>query len=168
MSAFLDSQKETFWVEYVGRFMMAFGLIESCVNELLRRSCSAATLKFVLPLMLKPRFELLSLQLTEWTLSDANRKVLVDTLGEAQGLAKHRNHIAHNPLILSWFRRDETGSGFAKAAIWSEHSGKIIEYGDMKKYTERAEQVALALQGIWVELDMADMQAREPLLKPPK
>jgi hypothetical protein len=41
--------------------------------------------------MLKPRFELLTFQLKAWKLSDANRKVLVDTPGEAQGLAKHRN-----------------------------------------------------------------------------
>lgn len=146
--------------------MLAFGSIESSVNELLRQKCSEATLRFVLPLQLGQRFTLLTGQITEWDLSDANRKVLLDVLGEAKGLSYNRNLIAHNPLVLSYFIKDKDGVGFAGAHIKSEHSDKTIEFAELERPTGRAEKVAIALSKMWIELDLALMDSRDPNLRP--
>ena len=166
MTHYTKLRSDTEWAALVGRFMLAFGRIESSVNELLRRKCSEGTLRFVLQLQLAQRFTLLTEQITEWDISDSNRKVLMDVLSEAKGLSHNRNLIAHNPLVLSYFIKDKDGVGFAGAHIKSEHSDKTMEFAVLERLTGRAEKVAIALSKMWIELDLAEMQSRVPTLKP--
>jgi hypothetical protein len=155
------------WAPVLGRFMIAFGSIESSVNELLRQQCSEAQMKFVLTLMLTARCTLLRHMLAERKVSDEARAILLGTLNEVEGLSKTRNIVAHNPLVLSMFKADDQQTRTMREVIYAEHKDKAIEFDELSRLAARAVRVAASLSQNWIELDQAAMSAREPVLKRP-
>jgi len=152
------------WAPIVGKFMIAFGSIEKCVNELLRHQCGEAHMRFALTLMLAQRFKLLRELLSERSLSDVARSVLIANLDDAQELVRTRNLVAHNPLVLSMFHHDDEATRTMREVIYAERNGKAIEFEELIRLTDRATKVAAALAQNWIELDMAQMEGREPML----
>lgn len=155
------------WVPLVGQFMLAFGSIESSVNELLRQQCTKAQMRFIVSLQLAQRFILLREVLTERQLDQVSMGILIANLDEAQSLAKTRNLIAHNPLVLAMFDDKGTSSKSLQEVIAAEHSGKQMDLAELSKLTERAVKVAEALTQNWIEFDLAEMDRRPPALKRP-
>ncbi|ALV07314.1 hypothetical protein [Roseateles depolymerans] len=156
------------WAPVIGRLFIAFGVMESAINELLRQQCSDQQMKFLVSLQLKQRLDLLRSILPERNLSDWNRKVLLDLLNEVSHLAKTRNLVAHNPLTLSRFKND----GSAKDKLWEEVI--VAESGDrritleaLRVAADRASTVAEALHASWIELDLGVMEGKEPELMRP-
>jgi hypothetical protein len=158
------------WAPVIGRYMIAFGEIESSVNELLRNIIPEGAMKVVVGLQLGQRIKLLREGLPDWKdLSDVNQSVVAQNLEEAAGLMGTRNLIAHNPLILSLFTQDgkPKRSREEEEVIWSEHSGKAITFAELRKLTARAELVANALLMNWLDYDVAALSGHKPVLKRP-
>lgn len=156
------------WAPIIGRLFIAFGLMESSINELLRQQCSDQQMKFIVSLQLKQRLDLLRSILPERNLSDWNRKVLNDLLNEVSHLAKTRNLVAHNPLTLSMFQND----GSPKDKLWEEvivaESGdRRITFEALQLSADRAFLVAETLHRSWIELDLGVMDGKEPELMRP-
>lgn len=164
MARFIDHKP---WVPVIGEFMVAFGSIESSVNELLRNVCSEAVMKVVITLQLSARIKLLKEALVDWKyLSDPNKEVLRLNLDEVVGLSRTRNLIAHNPLVFSAFQ-DEDGEPNGRFNIWSEQTEKTISLPELQKDTDRAVRISDALSSNWIDYDMAFMRGEQPVMKRP-
>jgi hypothetical protein len=156
------------WESVVGQYMLAFGDIESSINELIRQMCPASTLVFALPLLLHQRMTLLRLALEEFELLNGkNRQVLNDTLDEVSNLAKTRNLIAHNPLVLQFYAGSNQLDRQMKEVIKHEHMNKSIDLGELRKVAARANKVAAALNMMWIGIDMHLMNDKPIVFKTP-
>lgn len=91
------------WASAVGRFMLAFGSIEANINHMLQHWCSPHTYRFLIEMNLGPRIKFLRNAIDEHDLDDDARTILRQNLADVMTLAKTRNLIAHNPLVLALF-----------------------------------------------------------------
>ena len=159
----------------VGRFMVAFGSIESSINELLRNTQSDGAMELVMTLRLEQRIDLLRKTLPDWKdLSDKNKSILLVVLDEVQHLAKTRNLIAHNPLTVQMLYlpdpKDKPLVEKAKRAqeyIKHEITQKFITLPELTAQAKRVWKVAVFLQMAWIDYDMAYMGGKPLVLKKP-
>jgi hypothetical protein len=157
------------WAPVIGNYMISYGSIENSINELLRNVCSEAVMGFVVTLQLGQRIKLLREGLPDWkALSEDNKKVILLTLDEIEHLAKTRNLIAHNPLLLSLFEEDGSERTKTREHIRSAQSGKTVTLQELTQLSERAMLVAKALEQNWLEYDVSVMGDQpQPTFKRP-
>jgi hypothetical protein len=134
------------WIPVIGRFMMAFGNSEARVNGILGQWYPAEELNFFVSMPLEARVKLLKAAAASRRelFTDANIDTLLLNLSELQSLAKTRNLIAHNPLVLTVFEEDDQVVE-VKERITHEHKGDEIDLTDLERKAGRAERVADAL-----------------------
>ena len=156
------------WAPVIGRYMIAFGSIESSVNELLRNVIPEGAMKVVIGLPLGQRIKLLRESLADWKeLSDVNRTVIALNLDEVVSLSSTRNLIAHNPLLLALYADDEESPDIAREHIKSEQTGKGITLPELEVVTARVEALSAALWRNWIDYDFSYMNGEPLKLKRP-
>lgn len=130
------------WAVAVGRAMIAFGSIEHVTVVCLRNIPRDPLHKSTAALSLVPRVELL-LEI----LAARPGKVfseLANGLSRIKPLAKIRNLIAHNPLVLQVFEAENGDYGF-KELIVALHKEQSISLPQLQKFADEAEQLAAEL-----------------------
>ena len=147
------------WSFAIGKFMIAFGNIESSINELMSNVCSIATQRFVAQLPLGQRIKFMREHMTDWkALTDENRATINAHLKFIEELANTRNLIAHNPLQLKYFAVGERR--FRKLHIESR-TGARIDFDALVKFAEAAHELSRVLTGNWMDYDMWVMDPKD-------
>jgi hypothetical protein len=134
------------WYPLIGRFMIAFGSIEARVNGILKQWYSAPEMAHFATMMLEGRLKLLkaAAESRRERFTDASIDTLLLNLSEVQSLAKTRNLIAHNPLVLTFFEEDDQIVSMVET-ISHVHKDDSIDLPTLETKTNRAEKVAKAL-----------------------
>ena len=134
------------WIPLIGRFMLAFGYVEAHMNDILRQWYPAKEFDFFVSMPLEARVNLLraAAEGLRERFTDASIDTLQLNLEELQALAKTRNLIAHNPLVLTFFEEDDEVVDVT-ARIVHARKGKDIDLAELERKTWRAERVADAL-----------------------
>jgi hypothetical protein len=142
MLTFVDVEK---WIPIVGRFIIAFGSMESSINCILQLWCSPQEWSDVAHKELAPRVNFLRSKLDQQSISRQAKRVLRQNLDDVMHLAKTRNLIAHNPLILSLFEGDDGDSVFQEAIFSIRDEHKYVTLDDLLGLLAQAEALEDAM-----------------------
>jgi hypothetical protein len=130
------------WAAAIGKAFVAFGSIEHvtvvCLRELPRDRIQRTTRSF----RLGQRISLL-VELLEGYDGDLYKE-LSAKLQRAKDLAETRNIIAHNPLVMDFFRRQD-GSMFTREVIAHLHQDKHITLEQLQQFASESEALASEL-----------------------
>ena len=152
MAKLVDAGHE--WAAEIGRIVIAFGGIEHVTVLCLRSLPRDPIHKALANLKLAARIDLLLAILAGDDSPEAAR--LAQLFGKVKSLAVDRNHIVHNPLMLSVF--DSDGElGYVEAIHSLSNANKRLSFAELVQVREQAEQLATNLY-----------EAAAPLLGGPK
>ena len=130
------------WAAAIGQAFVAFGSIEHvtvvCLRELPRDRIQRTTRSFRLGQRISLLVELLE------GYDGAPYKELSTNLLRAKELSETRNLIAHNPLVMDFFRRQD-GSMFTREVIAHLHQDKHITLEQLQQFASESETLASEL-----------------------
>ena len=144
MASIVDPKGE--WAAAIGAAFVAFGSIEHTTVVCLREIPSDSIWRFSKSLNLAPRVDLL-LELLE-PYQQQECLTLAEKLRQVKGLARTRNLIAHNPLVLQ-MHEDGQGNRIFGSAITAIHKeGHLISLAETQQFAATCEELAFDLVGI--------------------
>lgn len=128
------------WAAAIGRAFVAFGSIEHTTVVCLEQLPRDKTPRFTASLRLGQRIDLL-VEILE-SRDGSEFSALSMLLSKAKELAKTRNLIAHNPLVLEFFE-DDNGDYHFKEHIAAIHKiGHKISLSEVEEFAVRSEDLA--------------------------
>ena len=131
------------WAAAIGKAFVAFGSIEHTTVVCLEQLPRDKTPRFTASLRLGQRIDLL-LEILEAREGEEFSALALD-LSKAKDLAKTRNLIAHNPLVLEFFE-DDNGDYHFKEHIAAIHkAGHKITLPEVEGFAKRSEELASKL-----------------------
>lgn len=130
------------WSEPIGRAFLAFGSIEYVVFLCFEQIPVATNCQQKQGDGLSKRIDLMVKNLSRPQWQDQVFLTLILRLQEAKALARTRNLIAHNPLVLHAFKTDAGEFGLSEAIIESGKSQKKISLSELIQFSEEAEALA--------------------------
>lgn len=133
------------WAPTVGRFMLAFGSIEASVSGILQLWCSDEQWRSVSDQKLGQRVAFLCDVLEGRDLNLKAKRVLRQNLSEVMRLAKMRNLIGHNPLMLALFEVEDSSSVFREAIISTRNEDKLVTLDDLQHQLAQVEALEDAI-----------------------
>lgn len=122
---------------------MAFGAIEMYTNLFLQRLPRDQIAKSASKMVLNARFDLLIELLTNR--EDPLARMVLPLVAEAKGLARIRNTVAHEPLMLDIYVEPGKDDIRVETRMSSSKGPKEIAFNDLVTWREQAEQVAIKL-----------------------
>lgn len=127
------------WSEPIGRVFLAFGSIEHAVLIGLRDIPKDKFQRTVVRMPLASRIELL-IEIIE-SRSEVPYFVFIDALKKAKELAKLRNILAHNPLVLEVY--EAQGNFLTTEVIAAMHNEKHrMSFTELNEFVKEAEGLA--------------------------
>ena len=133
------------WASAIGKAFVAFGSIEHvtvvCLKELPKDRIQRTTKSFRLGQRIALLVELLEAH------DGALYRELSAKLKRAKELAETRNLIAHNPLVMDFFQRQD-GSMFTREVIAHLHQDKHITLNELEEFASESETLASDLYRI--------------------
>jgi len=146
MSSPSSSANHAQWEALVGRAILCFGDIELISIKCLalipsdKIGDSAARMDFY------RRAELLIEILEARPERDANLNAILLGIKRAKVLAKTRNLIAHNPVMMNLYVNDDETEAFAQHAISSARAGnQTLDLDDLKEFAAEVEDLSSTL-----------------------
>jgi hypothetical protein len=119
------------WAAAIGTALVAFGSIEHTTVVCLREIPKDSIWRFAKALKLTPRIDLL------WELLEPHQQPeclkLADKLRQVKALARTRNLIAHNPLVLQMHEDGKGNRIFGSAIIAIHKEGHLISLPEAKR-----------------------------------
>ena len=147
MASIVDPKSE--WAAAIGKAFVAFGSIEHITVVCLREIPKDSIQRFSKALRLTQRIDLL-LELLE-PYQQPECLALADKLREAKVLARTRNLIAHNPLVLQ-MHDDGKGNQIFGSAITAIHKeGHIISLPEAEEFAAVSEKLAFDIFGVAIK-----------------
>lgn len=127
------------WSKAIGKAFIAFGYIENitvvCLRELPNDRIQRTTKSFRLSQRIALLVEILEVY------EGAAYKDLSAKLLRVKELAETRNLIAHNPLVMDFFQRED-GALFTSERIAHLHQNKHITLAELQQFSSEAEALA--------------------------
>jgi hypothetical protein len=134
------------WAAAIGAIFVAFGSIEHTTVVCLREIPTDSIWRFSKSLKLVPRVDLLLELLEPYRHQEC--LTLADKLGQVKELARTRNLIAHNPLVLQ-IHEDGQGNRIFGSAITAIHKeGHLISLPEAQRFAATCEGLAYDLVGV--------------------
>lgn len=143
MTKIVDLQHK--WATQIGRVFIAFGSIEYITIQCLKTIPTDNIFKSTRNFQLTSRIELIQ-DLLE-PLSDAEVERFVALLQRAKDLAKKRNLLAHNPLMLNVYVNEENDFRMQETVASLRDERKHMTYEELKSLALEAEDLASQLYG---------------------
>ena len=141
------------WAKAIGSAFVAFGSIEHTTIVCLREIPSDSIWRFSKGLKLVQRVDLL-LELLE-PYQHQECRALAEKLRQVKDLARTRNLIAHNPLVLQ-IHEDGQGNRILGSAITAIHKeGQLISLPEAERFAATCEELAFDLFGVSIKAFMA-------------
>ncbi|MES9828205.1 MAG: hypothetical protein ABW201_08070 [Candidatus Thiodiazotropha sp.] len=130
------------WAILIGRVFIAFGSIERTTHECLKKWLEEPVYPHVKHMKFSSRVDLLIDVTKKQKYSEENTNEFVSNLKEAKELAKKRNLIAHNPLMLCLFQ----GEGdFVEAIASNLRDDLTMEFHELEDLMHKSEELASSL-----------------------
>jgi hypothetical protein len=144
MVSLVDRNKE--WALAIGRAFVAFGAIEhatiACLRTIPRNRIQKSTQMF----RLAQRVDLL-LEILETREGDGFLQLSL-CLSRVKELAKMRNIVAHNPLVLDFSIPDYSrGMAFTEVIAVTHREGLLISLESVQRFAEESEKLASEIHG---------------------
>ena len=127
------------WATLIGRVFIAFGSIERQTHECLKKWLGDPAYPHVKNMRLAQRIDLLIDIVKEQDFEKANIDSFVESLNVAKSMARQRNLIAHNPLMLCLFQEE---ADFIEAIVSNVKDDVTMEFHELQDLAERSEELA--------------------------
>lgn len=134
------------WAAAIGKAFVAFGSIEHTTVVCLRQIPKDQFRRFAKGLNLTPRVDLLLEILESYPVPECIE--LSEKLERVKALAKTRNLIAHNPLVLEFYEDGNGGYAYKEAIAAIHREGHKITLAEVQDFAAKSEQLAGDLIGI--------------------
>jgi hypothetical protein len=158
MESLDEYQRETeLWRAVVGQAIVCFGEIELVTLQCLAHIPSDRISQTSAKLPFARRVELI-IEILEGR-ADAEQSVpFIQMLKRAKDLAKTRNDIAHNPVMLNIFVHKATGDDpLLQRCIATARGGRVIDLAEAKEFAAEVEDLAASL---WMNLQRVAPDAK--------
>jgi len=130
------------WATLIGRVFISFGSIERLTHENLKKWLKDPIYPHVKNMSFALRVDLLIDVVSQQGFQDDNVASFIKNLKFSKELAKKRNLIAHNPLMLCLFQ-DEME--FIEAIVSNVKDDVTMEFHELEVFTEESEKLATNL-----------------------
>lgn len=131
------------WAPWIGRLLIAFGKIESSINEYISSQVDDVIANYVNGNNLSNRINLAINLAHRRNMDEGNLLEFIDKLKTAQKLLEIRNTIAHNPIALIINQNIELPPEEVIASIIKKK--KHIDLSELKQISLEAETCALGI-----------------------
>lgn len=137
------------WATMVGRLLIAFAAMEGLTLQCLKEWLKSPLYQHVMNMRFAQRIDLVIDLSREQDSPNDKIEVFVKNLKAAKELAKKRNAVAHNPLMLCLFEGQED---FVEAISSEKKQGEGIEFEELERLVLRAETLEANLSESKVRL----------------
>jgi hypothetical protein len=144
------------WIPLIGRLFVAFGGIERTTHECIREWAGETIHKHVAHSRLSDRLDLAADLAESRDVSESMKRDFKATVWKARDLAKHRNHVAHNPLCLVLLQ-DGIDSSFLEAITSNKDENKLMSLSELGRVVEAAELCSEELHQRFVAFRLATL-----------
>ncbi|THK41832.1 hypothetical protein E8Q33_05940 [Methylophaga sp. SB9B] len=127
------------WATLIGRVFIAFGSIERQTHESLKKWLEEQVYPHVKHMKLSQRIDLLIDVVKKQNFEQENIDSFVADLTKAKTLAKKRNLIAHNPLMLCLFQEE---TDFIEAIVSNLRDDVTMEFHELEALAISSEELA--------------------------
>ena len=169
MTDFADLVDEKSWAPLIGRFVIAFGRIESTAHACLRDWADPVMYPHVKSFRLKERLRLIQDLVKKSSASEQQRSEFLSCVREINALVEQRNAVVHDTLLLMVYT--DPGEPVSEPAISADNKSTFITFSEMVGFTEKAERCQERLSQIctliWANEINRDDWARLGALPPP-
>ncbi|HYC35284.1 MAG TPA: hypothetical protein VEC19_02595 [Usitatibacter sp.] len=149
------------WRAVVGKAIVCFGELELVTHQCLVHLPSDKISDTSSKLPFSKRVDLI-VEILEARAS-ANDAVVtfVQMLRRAKKLAETRNDIAHNPVMMNIFVREESGDPLLAHCIATVRSGRVIDLAEATEFADEVEDLAASM---WLQIGRLDKRAARELM----
>lgn len=127
------------WATLIGRVFIAFGSIERQTHESLKKWLEEPIYRHIKHMKLSQRIDLLVDVVKKQSFEQENIDSFIADLIKAKSLAKKRNLIAHNPLMLCLFHEE---TDFIEAIVSNIKDDVTMEYHELEELAISSEELA--------------------------
>jgi len=139
------------WATLIGRVFISFGSIERLTHESLKKWLKDPIYSHIKNMRFSARVDLLIDIVTEQGFQDENVAPFINNLKLSKEMAKKRNLIAHNPLMLCLFQEEPD---FTEAIVSSVKNDVTMELYELETLAEESEKLAANLIEGSVKFDL--------------
>ncbi|WP_303291716.1 hypothetical protein [Marinobacter sp. SS5-14b] len=137
------------WATLVGRLLIAFAAMEGLTLHCLKEWLKSPVYKHVMNMGFAQRVDLVIDLAREQDSPEDKIEAFVKNLKKAKALAKRRNAVAHNPLVLCLFDEQEE---FIEAIASEKKEDEVIEFEELEQLVSKAEALEQELSESKVRL----------------
>ena len=142
------------WGRLVGRFILAFGDIESITYLCIAKISSERKFKSASKQFFGKRVDfILELLQSEKEVTGRTREFLSTALKKSVELSKKRNILAHSPIHMRIYEQEHTGDlDFQEVIMSLRNQEESITYQGLEKLVEQAEALSMQVNDAYNEL----------------
>lgn len=137
----MDIVNKDKWAPLIGRFVLAFGDIESFIYSMQTRMVDETVLKHTQRLSLDQRIKFVHDLLLNCDMDEVIAQKFIDAITKVENLRKQRNLIAHNPLFLVFYEDSDIFEP-EEAICNFKRNDEILNYESLSKIVNEAESIA--------------------------
>ena len=140
------------WALAIGKFIIAFGTIESTITEVIRLSALPAQIQVLTNLNFAKKAELVVAVLQDWNPFDTQS--IKGAFDKLSIITKRRNIVAHNGFSIAFFESLDGGEDFYEVGMAKPHNsrGVWLQIEDLQRDTEALKLIDGNLIG-WIQKD---------------
>lgn len=142
------------WGRLVGRFILAFGDIESITYLCIAKIPSERIFESASKLFFGKRVELiLELLQSKKEVTGRTRELLSTALNKSVKLSIKRNILAHSPIYMNIYEQEHTGElDFQEVIMSLRNQEESITYQELETLVEQAEALSMEVNDAYNEL----------------